>query len=674
MIALRRAILRAQVSFLTLVAAIGCASAANIVVPAGTTQGPVTLASGDTLDNQGAIETTTGILVTGADGTVSVTNAGQIRHTVSNVNNIGLLITGDLGSFANTGDIVALGSTGGIAASILGDVNLFSNEGTITGGFGGAFIGGTVGDRFTNSGTISGVRGGAYVNSGTVINTGTLLGTATSGISTGLGIRDGQVTNSGTMRGWYGIVSEASATGGIEVINSGTIEGTGGTAIDFGFVTENTDLEASTIASGPAVGRDDILRVLPGSSITGAVDFGEHVAGDLLDLSEYSGTLLLNTVGLELIQTDDGAPVDFASFTAAQNGSSLVARDGGQIAVVDAPVATGGGSVTASSVAAVTGEISSIISSQLSGLGTGAPGTFTTPTVNAYAASPENSAATAVLSALDVEEDYDNQAWASAFGGLAADNVGTPLTSVFGGIVAGSHARVSGDARLGLLGGYVRSLVDVSKGGQVLDSHMVVAGVYGQAGIDFATIDLSVLAGYSLHHSQRASGGSTAVADFTSLSLAPEGAVTVPVLSGDGHALNVTARAKYVGGAVAAYTETGGLVNLTVGQQPISLLDLRTELNGHVAVGSTQGGDVLLTGSAGVFGQSNLGGSSVPVTVLGQQINSVTPGSVAYGVYGAAGLTAPLTASANLGVNFGGSARSDGLLTGVGKLQLTADF
>mgnify|MGYP006870681399 CR=1 FL=1 len=670
----RRALLRAHVSFVVLAAVIAPAMAVDTTVSEGSTRDTsVTLHPGDTFTNRGTFES-----YIGGDGAASIENSGEMRAREGFELDTGIAIEGDLGSFLNSGRIDATGSIYGVGLAVTGDINLFDNRGTIAGGFGGVYLGGDITNSFSNSGEITGVRGAAFVNSGSIANSGTLRATALAGDSAGLAIRDGLINNSGMIVGGYGIVSEASSAGGIEIINSGHIEGRGSVAIDFGFVSQGTDMSTALITSGSAVGRDDILRLLPGSSIVGAVDFGEHVTGDLLDVSQFSGALVLDTVGLEFIKTDAADAVDFSSFTSLQNGNSLIARNtDGRIAIVDAPSATGGGGTTASTVASVTGEISSIISSQLSGIGaTGSPASFSTPVVSAYAPQVTGSAAeTAVLSALDVGSGGEPgaQAWGTVFGGLSADTLGTPASSVFGGIVAGSHAVIGDGTRVGLLGGYVRSQASIA-GTQQLDSHSGIAGIYGQTTFNSLTLELSILGGVSAHHSERDSGGLTAAADFSSWFLAPEAALTIPVLKGDGSGLNVTTRAKYVGGVVAGYTETGGLVNLTLGDQPINLLDMRAELNGHIAVAATEAGEVVLFGSAGLFAQSNLGGSTVQVSILDQPFNAVAPGTVEYGVYGNAGITVPLTAMVDLSASLGGSARSDGLMTASGKLQLIADF
>ena len=590
-------------------------------------------------------------------------------------------IQSGVNSFTNTG---AISSTHAAVtgAFIHGNVGNFENVvgATIVGGVAGGFVLGDV-TSFNNAGILEGQRVGLYIEGASAVdltNAGTLRAISSTDPSFGLVVRNGVVTNTGAISGVVGIAAEASASGGLEIVNSGTIVGSGGTAIDFGMLFDDLApglIDLDNVQHGEEVGRDDILRLLTGSQVMGAVDFGDHIDGDLLDVSQFQGNMVLDVLDLELLKTGSGDPVDFSTFTSLQSGTSLMARNGNQFAIVDAPGATGGGDSTASTVSTVTSEITSIISSQLSGAPTGGT-SFSEPL--AYSASPSsNPASTAVLSALDVggpAPEPGTHAWAALFGGMGRDDVGTPLSSVFGGIVAGSHARVAPDVQVGLVGGYVGAAVDVSNGDQRVGTNSGIVGVYGQSQAGIVTLSGSVVAGASAHRSERVSGGQIAVADFGSWFVSPEVGIALALLESDGVLFNAAAKAKYVGGTVGGYTETGGDVNLTLGEQPVQLLDIRGELNGRVDVAATEAGAVQLFGSTGLFVQSNLGGSAVNVTILDTPIAAVSPGTVEYGAYGSVGVVVPLSASVQMESLVNGSVRTDGLMTASGKLKLEASF
>jgi outer membrane autotransporter protein len=274
----------AQVGDIDIVSNIGAITAGGQAVVASS--GNVTFNNGTTGTISGGV---TGIAASG--GTISGTNAGTISGgpggalsgNVVNVTNMQSIVATNPGIAVifgftsaninnNAGASITTTNGNGIDA---GTVTL-SNSGTVTGG--GANGIGVVGSSLnvtnnqgaTISGGLDGINQQAHT--GAVINNaGTISGVARSGLRLD---SNADVTNTGTITGLTGIVfRDATGTNtpvvnGI-VFNSGTITGTGGTAINF----------SATPGSGPFT-----LTLGPGSVVHG------NVLGTGHDLFQLGGT------------------------------------------------------------------------------------------------------------------------------------------------------------------------------------------------------------------------------------------------------------------------------------------------------------------------------------------------------------------------------------------------
>lgn len=641
------------------------AFSANGLVGSFTNSGTITSEQAVAFDSGVStfLNTETGTMVATGQSTVhsggigSFINHGTLRANATVVDDRqALYVHGTVGSLLNTGLMQSLGGSGA-GFVIDGDVGSFTNSGTISGTDLGGLVHGDTG-TFRNSGLMTGAFGGFEIGglgAATLTNTGTLRATGAptpDRRTSGLWLRNGTLTNTGTISGQYGVTVTNESTGGVEIINSGTITGTGGVAIEFDHINPDT-------AGSAAPGRTNILRLASSAVINGSVDFGAG-SNSLLDLSQYSGSLFL--------QADNLAAVD--------GGSNIVVHSGNRVALVDPATISGssGSGGTGSVAADVTGEISNIISAQLNDIGS-AGGGLDAPAPGAasgYAAPRPQTPAEAAAQTISLQSQpaLTHTAWASAFGGGGGN--GTGLRTVFGGIVAGSHAQVQAGVTLGGLGGYVHS--DLTAGSQTVATDTALGGAYGKTDFGAISLNYALTAGINTHHSRRTiTGAGTAIGDFSSWFLAPQLGVSIPVLTTPSGQFNVATTLKYVGGGVGGYSETGSLANLTVGSQPVSLLDGRIELNTDQAVGQTGRGIVHIFAKAGLFAQSNLGGSTVPITLLGQTFNSITPGATLYGAFGGLGLTVPVSFG-DLTASINASARNDGLVSASGKLQAAKSF
>ena len=265
--------------------------------------------------------------------------------------------------------------------------------------------------------------------------------------------------------------------------------------------------------------------------------------------------------------------------------------------------------------------------------------------------------------------------WANAIGGGSRDTSPVSISSLYGALVAGSHAEVAADTTLGLLAGLGRGRVDINTGNHTVDSTTGVAGIYGRHDAGIVKLDFSVLAGVSSHQSARqlvALGAlETARADYASWFIAPAVGVAVPVFELDTGTVDLTGRVSYVGGHVSGYSETGSNLNLTVGDQGFGVIDARLGLDGTFGI---EGSDTSLNANGGLFVQANPGNANVPVTFLGQTQNAALSGTTEIGLYGGLGFrtevssSVALTAGADAEVNFSGD------VSGALRAGLVADF
>jgi Ca2+-binding RTX toxin-like protein len=324
---------------------------------------PLTIATAGTVDNAG-----TGAAVYGAFGTVinygnviasGVGNYGgnpgvylgnspaalDNRGTITAAGNAAALDAG--GELTNSGilsggrwgvtsrDLLSVTNTGTIHGGLVG-INLFaggsiSNSNQID-GLDGLVISGATG-TVDNSGTITGTHG-AGINlspGGSVSNTGTGLITA-GGVYAAISIYGGvgTVVNAATLNGYTGIAF--AGTYNDTVIDSGTIIGTGGTAIAFG-------------------AGNDLLQFQPsaGAFIQGTVDGGD--GNNTLELASGATTGTLtgsNAVFTNFRRTniDNGADWVFAGSVTFASGMYVISYstptvagtlvNGGQFIVNDA--------------------------------------------------------------------------------------------------------------------------------------------------------------------------------------------------------------------------------------------------------------------------------------------------------------------------------------------------
>ncbi len=564
--------------------------------------------------------------VTGNGGFGTFTNSGTITASMWQA----VRSEGAVGTFTNSGTIAAVQDH---AVGLKGAVGTFTNSGTITSEQGrGVEFQDTV-TSFTNSGTIDSFQNGVSFSAGfdTAINSGTIISRAANGE---IGVRidepGGTFTNTGTIEGPAAVVYILNTTGPNTLVNSGTLRGTDGGAVWF----DNGD---------------DLLRLETGSQIFGDIGFGG--GDDTVEVSGFSGNMLLRVYDLENV-----VPGDKLVHFDQPNDLLAVIEPAG--VTQPAQLATTG----------LAGQVNNILGPVLNSVGT--EGTDPVEPLGYMPVALQTAADLAI-----VEPPAGPRIWTTAIGGVSTDSNPVNISSLYGALVAGTHAELAGDTTMGALVGVGRGRVSIGAGGHTVDSTTGLAGLYGRHSAGIVDLDFSLVAGVSGHQSSRqfvALGAlETARADYASWFVAPALGVAIPVLQTDTGEVDLVGRVSYVGGNVAGYTETGSSLNLTVGSQAIGLLDARLGLDGTFDV---DGSNTVLNANAGLFAQSNLGGTTVPVTFLGQTQNTAVAGSTEFGLYGGVGLTAHVSPSVTLTAGADAQWHFSGQVSGAVRAGLSAGF
>jgi hypothetical protein len=268
--------------------------------------------NGSATDSTASISGYFGVSATGSAGSagVTVTNFGTIfgtsRYSVD---------------FVSASDrlIVEAGSV--LVGEVLGDggtLELAGGSETITGlGSYGAMTGGASGDLYgfgaylvdagaqlTLTGTNALATGQSLSVAGALVNTGTLRGPSASGYGvtlTGGRLTNGSATDAAALTiGYIGVYAAGSAPA--TVTNFGTIEGTGGVALDFHAAGDRLIVEETAAFVGALAGGGGTLELVGGSdTITGLGGAGKLTGSVLASFSGFA-TYVVDT-GAQLTLT-----------------------------------------------------------------------------------------------------------------------------------------------------------------------------------------------------------------------------------------------------------------------------------------------------------------------------------------------------------------------------------
>ncbi|MGQ3040811.1 MAG: autotransporter-associated beta strand repeat-containing protein, partial [Brevundimonas sp.] len=284
------------------------------------TQGRGDLTNSGLIRGGGAAST---VRFVGANAIVNNTATGEINTTGTGV---GVYLDGLNASVTNAGLI-----RGGNAVWLVGGGTV-TNSGTLTGSLGSGVV--SAGGDVSNlaGGAINGSSNGVIFNAGigSVTNAGSIIGTGANGVIFNAG---GSLTNTGTISG---ALQGVRSLAGLTLSSSGTITGTGGTAVEsVGVFNDTLTFLAGSTTNGAILSGDGADTISLAGVVNGLVDAGDGADSvSLFDSGSISGLI------------DGGAGVDAFILDGSATGSLNI----GNVANFESRTKTGVGSWTLTGV------------------------------------------------------------------------------------------------------------------------------------------------------------------------------------------------------------------------------------------------------------------------------------------------------------------------------------
>jgi len=478
------------------------------------------LVDGETgLIESGGFLNTTAASITGG-GNAVITNNGTI--TTTGGDSTGLTPSGSGNVIINNGTINTSGNNSD-GLRDLGTNTLFTNNGSIitTGDAAEGILTTTNNSVYNNAGLIdtSGDASVGIITSGdneVINNSGTIItrGANAHGIRGNVALAL-TVTNSGTIR------TQGTGAAGITVNRSATITNSG-------LISAEGSSTQAIIGSGEA----ETVNLLSGSQIIGIIDLNNGT--DIVNISGANNSSTLTLTDVENINL--------------LNGNGLLVGD--VVTMVDPT----GQSVSSAVLSTTTFAVHNVVNQRLAH----------------HKLLKPIQVATSELTSGMVFQERKPQIWGSALGEMRErdlEGIALGYDHNYVGFTGGYEASFY-KARIGLLGGFVRSTVKTTgdKFGRLrsvdTDTDSFFVGAYSQYFLGGINLTTTLMAGYEDHENDRAvvdnlNGFETAQADFSSFFISPSLTLSSAYNVGTQVELRPSVTFAYSGGWYDDYAESG---------------------------------------------------------------------------------------------------------------------